>query len=469
MYAIVDIETTGGYADRNRICEIAIILHDGEKVVKEYQSLINPERAIPIGVQAIHGISDAMVEDAPKFFEEAKTIYELLKDNIFVAHSVNFDYSFVQKAFAELGFPLQLKKLCTVRLSRKIFPGYKSYSLGNLCEHRKIVINDRHRAYGDAIATAELFTQLVTSDHEGIIAKTLKKNASNVNIPENLDKEIFEALPNSPGVYYFLNSKNKIIYVGKAKDIKKRVGTHFGGKKAEVAKQSFQKDIYHVDYLLTGNELIALLHESYEIRKHWPQFNRAQKNNNPGFAIFLYEDRLGYQRLQIGRKQIGMKTLMRFANHAAAFHFLVEKSKQLNICPKMAGYQSAPAECFDYKIKECEGACIGKESIESHNQKIEQFIEICNTEKSDYILIGKGKTDGELSLVMVEAGYYLGYGFFDKSEQISDWGDLKNYLQRFPDHPEIYKILSSPSATKGLQKLRKEEWLQKKFKLNKAS
>ncbi|MBK6264901.1 GIY-YIG nuclease family protein [Marivirga sp. S37H4] len=469
MYAIVDIETTGGYADNNRICEIAIIIHDGQKVVKEYQSLINPERSIPYGVQAIHGINDAMVADAPKFFEQAKTIYELLKDNIFVAHSVNFDYSFVQKAFVELGFPLQLKKLCTVRLSRKIFPGYKSYSLGNLCDHRKIIINDRHRAYGDAIATAELFTQLLAHDTEGVIEKTLKKNASNVNIPENLNKEVYEALPQAPGVYYFLNSKSQIIYVGKAKDIKKRVSTHFGGNKGEIAKQAFQKDIYHVDYLLTGNELIALLHESHEIRKHWPRFNSAQKNNNPGHCIFLYEDRLGYKRLQIGRKQNGMKTLMRFANHAGAFKFLVDKSKELNICPKMAGYQSSPTECFDHKIKECEGACIGDESPESHNKKIKAFIQLCDSEKSDYIFIGKGKSQEEMSIVMVEGGSYLGYGFLHKEEAISEWEDLKNYLQKFPDHPEIYKILNSETATKGLKKIKKDDWLQQKIRLSQAS
>jgi DNA polymerase-3 subunit epsilon len=462
MFAIVDIETTGGYADRNRICEIAIIIHDGEKVVKEYQSLINPERSIPIGVQAIHGISDAMVIDAPKFFEEAKAIYELLKDNIFVAHSVNFDYSFVKTAFADLGFNLNLKKLCTVRLSRKIFPGYKSYSLGNLCDQRGIKINDRHRAYGDALATAELFTQLVASDYDNHIENTLKKNATNINIPENLDKEIFEALPHSPGVYYFLNQKSQIIYVGKAKDIKKRVSTHFGGTKAEIAKQAFQKEIYHVDYLLTGNELVALLHESHEIRKHWPRFNKSQKNNNPGYCLFLYEDRLGYKRLQVGRKQLGMKTLLRFSNHATAFKYLVEKSKALQICPKMAGYQSAPKECFDYKIKECDGACIAEETVANHNNKIAAFIEGCEQEKSDYILLGQGKSHEELAVIMVEEGAYLGYGFFNKEETVTDWDDLKAYLQRFPDHPEIYKILNSESATKGLKKLKKSEWLKKR-------
>ena len=456
-YAIVDIETTGGYAERNRICEIAIIIHDGQKVIKEYQSLINPERNIPLNVQAIHGISDAMVVDAPKFFEEAKTIYELLEGNIFVAHSVNFDYSFVKAAFADLGFPLNMKKLCTVRLSRKIIPGYKSYSLGNLCEQRGIKIHDRHRAYGDALATAELFTQLVQADTEGHIEKSLKRNATTVNIPDNLDKKVYEALPEKAGVYYFLDAKQQIIYVGKAKNIKKRVSSHFGGNKAEVAKQAFQQQIHHVDYLETGNEMIALLHEAYEIKKNWPRYNRAQKNNHPGYAIFMYEDRSGYKRLQIAKKQPAMKSLIRFNNHATAFQFLTTTSKAIGLCPKMAGYQSNTGACFDYSIKLCAGACVGEESVSEHNVKIEAFIQACKEEKSDYILMGPGRSKQERSFAMVEEGKYLGYGFIDQEDTIEDWLDLRDKLQLYPDNPEIYRILNSESATKACRKIKKEE------------
>ncbi|MGM0581238.1 MAG: exonuclease domain-containing protein [Bacteroidota bacterium] len=461
MYAIVDIETTGGYAARNRICEIAIILHDGEKVVNEYQSLINPERHIPPQLSAIHGINDQMVAEAPKFYEEAKTIHELLEGNIFVAHSVNFDFSFVKAAFQDLGYELKLKKLCTVRLSRKIFPGLKSYSLGNICENRGIKINDRHRAFGDAIATAELFTQLVQYDKDEIIEKSLKKNASVVNIPENLERSVFEALPESPGVYYFLNQKSQIIYVGKAKNIKKRVSNHFGGSKLEVAKQAFQSQIHHVDYYLTGNELIALLHESHEIRKNWPRYNRAQKNNSPGYSIYLYEDRQGYKRLQLGRKQTGMQSLMRFPNHASGFSFLNEVSKKLKICPKFAGIQSSPGACFDYSLNLCEGACAGEESVSQHNEKIQAFIDHCKTEKSDYILIGDGRNLNEYAFVLVEEGFYKGFGFYTQEDSIEHWDEFSNYLIQYPDHPEIYKILRSEHATKHYKKIKKEVFLKR--------
>ena len=462
MYAIVDIETTGGYAARNRICEIAIILHDGEKVVKEYQTLINPERHIPPQLSAIHGINDQMVAESPKFYEEAKTIHELLEGNIFVAHSVNFDYSFVKAAFQDLGYDLKLKKLCTVRLSRKIFPGLKSYSLGNICENRGIKINDRHRAFGDAIATAELFTQLVQNDENETIGQSLKKNASVTNVPENLDRKVYEDLPETAGVYYFLNAKNQIIYVGKAKNIKKRVTSHFGGSKSEVAKQAFQSQIHHIDYYLTGNELVALLHESHEIRKNWPRYNRAQKNNSPGYSIHLYEDRQGYKRLQLGRKQAGLQSVMRFPNHASGFSFLNNVSKELNICPKFAGIQASPGACFDYSVGLCEGACAGIESISDHNDKIQKFIDYCQAEKSDYILIGSGRTLEESAFVLVEEGFYQGFGFYSEEDSISQWEEFRNYLIQYPDHPEIYKILSSEHATKNYQKIKKEAFLKRK-------
>jgi len=458
-YAIVDIETTGGFAARNRICEIAIILHDGEKIIKEYQTLIHPERAIPIGVQAIHGISDTMVAEAPKFHEEAKTILELLEGNIFVAHSVNFDYSFVKAAFADLGFTLKCKKLCTVRLSRKILPGYKSYSLGNLCEQRNIKIHDRHRAYGDALATAELFTQLVQHDKDDVIGKSLKQNASVINIPDNLDKKVFDSLSEKAGVYYFLNKKHQIIYVGKAKNIKKRVTSHFSGSKTEVAKQAFQQEIHHIDFLETGNETVALLHESYEIRKNWPRYNRAQKNNNPGYCIFLYEDRSGYKRLQIGRKQYGMHILIKFTNHAAAFQFVTTTTKKLKICAKLSGYQNSTGACFDHKIGLCSGACVGDESVEAHNEKIKQFIEACMNENGDYMLIGTGRNRDEQSVVMVENGTYKGYGFFDHSTNFNSWEDMADVIQKFPDNPEIYRILASEAATKGQKKIKREMFM----------
>jgi len=161
MYAIVDIETTGGYADNNAITEVAIVLHDGNREVKRYETLVRPGQPIPRYIQALTGITDEMVADAPGFEEIAPVVHEWLKDAVFVAHNVNFDYSFLKHQLQACGLDLQAKKLCTVRLSRKAFPGIPSYSLGNVCQHLGIEIANRHRAGGDADATATLLERII--------------------------------------------------------------------------------------------------------------------------------------------------------------------------------------------------------------------------------------------------------------------------------------------------------------------
>src|SRR4051812_5054241 len=214
-YAIVDIETTGGHASANGITEVAIYVHDGTQVVETYQTLINPGQPIPYYISGLTGITDAMVKDAPQFWEVADRIYDLLKDNIFIAHNVNFDYSFLKSELANCGFDLTTNKLCTVRLSRKIFPGLDSYGLGKICGYLDIKIENRHRADGDAAATVTLFEKLLANDKENLITKALKRNSKEQALPPNVPREHFERLPDLPGIYYFHDQKGKVVYVGK--------------------------------------------------------------------------------------------------------------------------------------------------------------------------------------------------------------------------------------------------------------
>ena len=199
-FAIVDIETTGGHATGNGITEISIQVHDGKRVVKQYETLINPQQTIPYYIRGLTGIDNAMVADAPLFSEVAEQIYQTLQDCVFVAHSVNFDYSFVKHALQSCGYELNLKKLCTVRLSRKIIPGLPSYSLGKICAYLDININNRHRAGGDAEATVKLFEILLERDKENLIGKFLKRGSKEQALPPNLPREHYEQLPNQPGV-----------------------------------------------------------------------------------------------------------------------------------------------------------------------------------------------------------------------------------------------------------------------------
>jgi len=227
MYAIVDIETTGGHASGNGITEIAICLFNGKKVTERYSTLVNPRRDIPVYITALTGINNEMVRKAPLFEDVADDIYHLLNGKIFVAHNVNFDYSFVRHHLLAAGYDLQCNKLCTVRLGRKILPGLPSYGLGKICSNLGIEIESRHRAAGDAEATVKLFSILLQKDTGNHIPVSLKQNSKEQVLPANLPKQDVEVLPNAPGIYYFHDEKGKVIYVGKAKNLKKRVCSHF--------------------------------------------------------------------------------------------------------------------------------------------------------------------------------------------------------------------------------------------------
>ncbi len=277
MYAIVDIETTGGYAANNDITEVAIVLHDGRRVVNRYETLVRPTVAIPYHIQVLTGITHAMVANAPSFAEVASAIYDLLHDNVFVAHNVNFDYSFLKHHLGQAGFELDTGKLCTIRLSRKVFPEAPSYSLGNLCRHFGILIENRHRAGGDADATVRLFEHLLRYDAEPHIEQLLKKRGREQSLPPNLPKEEIDKLPYTPGIYYFHNQKGKIIYVGKAKNLKYRVCSHFTHNGAGRQRQDFLRNIYSISYQTCGTELMAFILESVEIKRLWPEYNYSKK------------------------------------------------------------------------------------------------------------------------------------------------------------------------------------------------
>lgn len=252
----MDIETTGGYAANHRITEVAIYLHDGMQVTEAYQTLINPGRNIPYYITGLTGISTEMVLDAPTFEEIAPELIKRLEGKVFVAHNAHFDYSFLKREFELVGQPWQAKKLCTVRLSRKIIPGLRSYSLGSLAESLGIEITDRHRANGDASATVKIFDLLLRRDRDNYIAKALKRNSGETILPPNLAKDEFDRLPAKPGVYYFLNGRGQVIYVGKAINIKKRIAGHFTGDAREWSRSKIRNEIHHITYELTGNELI---------------------------------------------------------------------------------------------------------------------------------------------------------------------------------------------------------------------
>ena len=332
MYSVVDIETTGNGYKGQKITEISIFIFDGEKIIDEFTSLVNPEQKIPHFITNLTGITEAMVRTAPKFYEIAKKIAQITKDTIFVAHNVNFDYNIIRDEFKSLGFDFKRKKLCTVRLSRKIIPGLASYSLGNICSTEGIDIAARHRAKGDAEATVELFRRLIKRDHKFTINSFLNAKSREATLPPLLDKQVVDNLPERHGVYYFKNTKKEVIYVGKANNIKQRVISHFYDKKKK--ERTMCLEIADISYTETGSELIALLHESAEIKHLYPKFNRAQRKAGEAVGLFSYEDQKGILHLAFNRLKLIPNPIMKFYSMAACRSLLEKICETFELCPK---------------------------------------------------------------------------------------------------------------------------------------
>lgn len=439
-YAIIDVETTGMGIQGNRITEIAILVHDGEKVVDEYESLVNPECNIPHSITRLTGINDYMVQDAPKFYEIAKRIIELTTDCVFVAHNVNFDYNVIHKEFADLGFPFRRKKLCTVRLSRKLIPGLPSYSLGKLCTSVGIPLNDRHRAMGDTRATTILFEKLLALDtNTAVFDSFLKPGSRQATLPPGLPKSVFDQLPERTGVYYFRDQKDEIIYIGKALNIKKRVLSHFYDKKnREVA---MCQQTVNLTFEETGSELVALLLESAEIKHHYPVYNRAQRRNNEGYGIFSYEDRSGLMHLAWNSLKNVPQPITKFYNTTESRRFMELICEKFELCPKYCHLQSNVNSCFHYQIKKCKGICRGEENVSSYNERVRQAITYMGNDNKSYVIPQRGRNHAERSFVLIENGIYQGYGFIDQDQQVSTLSELREFLILKKDNRDVQRIL----------------------------
>ncbi len=441
MYAIVDIETTGGHASANGITDIAIILHDGEKVYHRFQSLINPEQPIPVYIQALTGINNEMVKEAPTFPQIAGEIYTLLHDKIFIAHNVNFDYSFVRYHLAAAGFDLQCKKLCTVRLSRKILPGYPSYSLGKLCHRLRIENESRHRAMGDAFATSTLFSMLLDQDHDGHIPASLLQKSKEQVLPPHLAKEVMQQLPQNPGVYYFHDQKGKVIYVGKAKNIKKRVNSHFSGNNPNKQRQNFLREIYNITWQICGTELMALILEASEIKKLWPAHNRALKRFEHAFALYQFEDQNGYLRLAIGKKKKYNKPVYTFGLLLEGYGLLKKLMVDFELCPKLCFIQKNDQECSGLIDNHCNGACSGKEPAAAYNQRVFKALEHLRITMPTFVIYDEGREANEQSFILIEKGRFYGMGYSDKTSDITDLNLIKEALKPYPENDYVKNLI----------------------------
>ncbi|MGZ4060252.1 MAG: exonuclease domain-containing protein [Bacteroidia bacterium] len=442
MFAIVDIETCGRKYEfrKGGITEISILIHDGLSVVDKFTTLINPECYISPFFVNISGITNDMVANAPKFYEVAKKIYDMTEGKIFVAHNVGFDYGFIKEEFASLGSKFKRDTLCTVRLSRKLIPGRRSYSLGNLCDYLGIENEARHRAEGDAVATAKLFDILMQIKAAHPQYKTKGLEDLMIRRIDKIKQYILNKLPEECGLYYFLDQDQNIIYIGKSVNMYNRAMNHFNTKEQKGRKML--NELYNVDFVKTGSELIALLLENEEIKKHKPKFNKRKKAHSFTHSIEFFTDDNGIINFKISEYDLAENALISFNTYFAARERLECLIDEHTLCLRYCGLTDDEAVCFNHQIKKCNGICEEQEEIEIYNKRANEILKRYVFEQPDFAIIHSGRTHDERSVVLIEKGHFSGYGYFDEYTQISSKEDIKNIVKSvsyYPDADDLVK------------------------------
>ena len=441
MYAIIDIETTGGSYRLERITEIAVFIHDGTRIIDEYSSLINPERNIPYFITSLTGITNEMVEDAPKFYEVAKKIVEMTEGKVFVAHNARFDYSFIRQEFNMLGYNYKRPLLDTVALSRKLLPGHSSYSLGNLCNDLGIEINGRHRASGDAMATVRLLELLLERDRT-LKSGSLIKNRKASKLHPAFDVSRIDDIPEEPGVYYFHNEEGEIIYVGKSRNLFQRVNTHLSNNTSARAME-MRSMTAGISWEPTGSELIALLLESTEIKKRKPLFNRAQRRTGYSWGIYSYTDDNGYIRFDCRNVSDKAVPLALFNSRDNARGKLVQIISKYNLCQKLCGMYDTDGPCFHHQVSLCRGACRGEEAPSEYNQRALMALDEFIFRERNFFIIDRGRESEERSAIKIVNGKYTGYGYFNINDVGFGLTALHDCIREAADNRDIQVIIKS--------------------------
>lgn len=439
MYSILDIESTGGKYNEEGIIEIAICQFDGHQTVDQLSSLIKPSRPVQPFVQKLTGIEEKMLRRAPEFHQVARRIVEMTEGSVLVAHNVDFDYRMLRLEFKRLGFQFNRKTLDTVELSRKLLPGMPSYSLGKLCRSLGIPVVERHRARGDALATLKLFSLLLDRDCEKQIVKTSITSIRRRGKLAPKLKALAEQLPHKTGVYYLRDENGQIFYIGKSLDIKNRVVQHFSSQSKKAEK--IQRAVDSVSYEETGSELIALLKESEEIKRIKPLLNRAQRRERFGYGLYTRYNSAGYQELYLSKAPPEKTPIMCFATLKGGIETLYAIIQRHTLCAKHCNVYKSQTSCFGYQIKTCKGACIGAEQPEDYNQRVSAFIESCSLSSKNLLLIEKGRSSGEKSVVLIENGCCKGYAFFELNNQITKPDILKKIIIPMRDNRDVGHIL----------------------------
>jgi DNA polymerase III subunit epsilon len=379
--AFIDLETTGATATADRITEIGIVEVDEDGTVREWQQLVNPGTRIPPFIEQLTGISNDMVADAPPFAAVADETLRRLEGRLFIAHNARFDYGFLKNEFKRLGINFRAPVLCTVKLSRTLYPEFHRHNLDSLIERHGLHADARHRALADAQLIHQFWQKIHVDRSRDEIAAALNKLNARPSLPPHLDAGIVDDLPDTPGVYLFYGEKSEIgdlpLYVGKAKDIRKRVLSHFAADHSSAREMVLAQQVRRIDWIETAGEIGALLKEATLVKQLQPTHNRQLRKNDEVCTWTLVDEGEGWLRPQLASAHdldFGLATSCYglFKNSKEATDVLRSLLESHNLCDILTGLEkgSSGKPCFGYQIRRCKGACVGKEPYAKHTMRL---------------------------------------------------------------------------------------------------
>jgi DNA polymerase-3 subunit epsilon len=439
VLAFVDIETTGSNFERDRITEIGIKTLTNSEVI-EWESLIDPETFIPQNIQRLTGISPEMVSGQPTFEELALQIKEELEAKIFVAHNARFDYGFIKASFKRLGIDFRPKVLCTVKLSRLLFPNQSRHNLDTLIAAHHLEVSSRHRAMGDADLLLQFWRVCEKTVGKERLLEAVNQLTTSVSLPPNISQSVIDAIPDTPGCYIFYGEHNAPLYIGKSITMRTRVMSHFQSALTVRKEMKLSLQVFHIEWIETSGELTALILESKLIKERMPSMNIKLRKSKDLCAWQLIEDDEGilkptlvtHKQLQPGLQDnlFGL-----FYSKKEAHGYLAAVAKKYQLCEALLGLEKAVAgkPCFGYQVKQCQGACIGKVSLDVHHLKLQTALNLYKVQvwPFDGAIAIK---DGE-SMVVIDKWCYLGIANdHDELYSLAEAGQAEFDL-------DIYKIV----------------------------
>lgn len=376
----VDIETNGGNGPRGRVIEVAAIKVSGGEIIDTFTTLVNPGSDIPHWITQLTGIANSDLVDAPYFEDVAAQLYDFMKDSIFVAHNVLFDYSFLKREFAAIGYDFRPKLFCTVKMSRALWPEHRGHSLEKIIARHAIPFSARHRAYDDAKAMYDFVKLTIAAKGHDTFLENIARQLKTKSLPPNVDEAVILNLPDTPGIYIFEDDTGAPLYVGKSVNIRSRVRSHFTSATTIAKELKMTLTSHNVSYITTQTEVEALLLESAKVKELQPIFNRQLRRKTMQTIFLRGFDESGYETIHIKNTDLSEYQNLEdvygvYTTKSQAKARLEAIAKTFQLCPKLLGLEKATGACFRYQLGLCKGACIGQESPELYNRRVELALE----------------------------------------------------------------------------------------------